>query len=129
MLAESGATVVIADINAEEANAHATRLCDAGYRAGAVRIVMANEISITEACAEIVSRFGAPWALVKNAGLQHRELLLDSTPADGPALRTPALGGLPELRDMGAAVLFYASVAARYVTNQVLAVEAGWSVT
>jgi NAD(P)-dependent dehydrogenase (short-subunit alcohol dehydrogenase family) len=228
VLAESGATVVIADINADEAKAHATRLCDAGYSAGAVRIDMANEESIIEACAEIISRFGAPWALVNNAGIQHRELLLDSTaghwdqiqavnsrgpfllsrevsramvaegkggriinvasaaligsvvpgltaytaskgallalsnasayelaehritvntllpggvvtpgamtatgpvPAGGPALRTPALGGLPAPRDMGAAVLFYASIAARYVTNQVLAVDAGWSVT
>jgi NAD(P)-dependent dehydrogenase (short-subunit alcohol dehydrogenase family) len=30
---------------------------------------------------------------------------------------------------MGAAVLFFASPAARYVTNQVLSVDGGWSVT
>jgi NAD(P)-dependent dehydrogenase (short-subunit alcohol dehydrogenase family) len=228
VLAESGATVVIADINAEQAEAQATALRDAGYSAGSVRVDMADEESIIAACAEIVSQFGTPWALVNNAGLQDREFLLDSTAAHwdriqgvnargpflmtrevaramvavgqggriinvssaaligsvihgltaytsskgallalsrasafelaehkitvntllpggvmtngamtstgpmkdtGPALRTPALGDLCEPRDMGAAVLFYASTAARNVTNQVLAVDAGWSLT
>lgn len=228
VLAESGATVVIADINADQAQAYAATLRDAGHSAGAVRVDMANEESIVAACAEITAQFGAPWALVNNAGLQDREFLLDSTAAHwdriqavnargpllmtrevaramvaagqggriinvssaaligsvihgltaytaskgallalsrasafelaehgitvntllpggvltpggmtssgpmkegGPALRLPALGALSEPRDMGAAVLFYASVAARYVTNQVLAVDAGWSLT
>jgi NAD(P)-dependent dehydrogenase (short-subunit alcohol dehydrogenase family) len=34
-----------------------------------------------------------------------------------------------EPRDIGAAVLFFASPAARLVTNQVLAVDAGFSLT
>jgi len=49
-------------------------------------------------------------------------------PADGPARRRPPLG-LCEPRDMGAAVLYFASPAARYVTNQVLSVDGGWSLT
>jgi NAD(P)-dependent dehydrogenase (short-subunit alcohol dehydrogenase family) len=32
-------------------------------------------------------------------------------------------------RDIAAAVLFFATPAARYVTNQVIAVDAGFSVT
>lgn len=228
VLAESGATVVIADINIDQAQTYAAQLREAGHSAGAVRIDMASEESIVAACAEITAQFGAPWVLVNNAGLQDREFLLDSTAAhwdrihavnargpllmtrevaramvaagnggriinvssaaligsvihgltaytaskgallalsrasafelaehritvntllpggvltpggmtstgpmrdSGPALRMPALGGLSEPRDMGAAVLFYASVAARNVTNQVLAVDAGWSLT
>lgn len=228
VLAESGATVIIADINVDQAQAYAAKLRDAGHSAGAVRIDMASEESIVAACAEITAQFGAPWVLVNNAGLQDREFLLDSTAThwdrihavnargpllltrevaramvaagnggriiniasaaligsvihgltaytaskgallalsrasafelaehritvntllpggvitpggmtssgpmrdSGPALRLPALGGLSEPRDMGAAVLFYASVAARNVTNQVLAVDAGWSLT
>jgi NAD(P)-dependent dehydrogenase (short-subunit alcohol dehydrogenase family) len=46
----------------------------------------------------------------------------------GPARRPPPLG-MCEPRDIGAAVLFFASPAARYVTNQVLAVDAGFSLT
>jgi NAD(P)-dependent dehydrogenase (short-subunit alcohol dehydrogenase family) len=48
--------------------------------------------------------------------------------AEGPGRRRPPLG-VCEPRDMGAAVLFFVSPAARFVTNQVLAVDGGWSVT
>ena len=47
---------------------------------------------------------------------------------EGPALRMPPLG-FSEPRDIGAAALFLASAAGRQVTNQVLAVDAGWSLT
>ncbi len=46
----------------------------------------------------------------------------------GPAIRRPPLG-LCEPRDIGDAVLFFASPAARRVTNQALAIDAGWSLT
>jgi NAD(P)-dependent dehydrogenase (short-subunit alcohol dehydrogenase family) len=46
----------------------------------------------------------------------------------GPARRPPPLG-ICEPRDIGAAVLFFASPAARFVTNQVIAVDAGFSLT
>ena len=47
---------------------------------------------------------------------------------DGPARRRPPLG-MCEPRDIGAAVLFFASPGAARVTNQTLAVDGGWSVT
>ena len=46
----------------------------------------------------------------------------------GPARRKPPLG-MCEPQDIGAAVLFFASPAARYVTNQTLTVDAGASLT
>jgi len=49
-------------------------------------------------------------------------------PPQGPGRRPPPLG-MCEPRDIGAAVLFFASPAGRSVTNQVLAVDGGWSVT
>ncbi len=49
-------------------------------------------------------------------------------PPEGPATR-PAPLGLCEPRDIAAAVLYLASPAAGRVTNQVLAVDAGFSVT
>jgi NAD(P)-dependent dehydrogenase (short-subunit alcohol dehydrogenase family) len=201
-------------------------LTASGRTEAAVQIDLADEASIVRGCAEIVGDQGAPWALVNNAGLQDRELLLEGTaaewdrmnavngrgpflmtreiaramvaagqggrivniasaaligslvrglaaytgskgallglsrasalelaehaitvntilpggvatrgasaargpPADGPARRKPPLGRC-EPCDIGAAVLFFVSPAARHVTNQVLAVDAGWSVT
>lgn len=47
-------------------------------------------------------------------------------PPEGPGRRSAPLG-LCDPRDIGAAVLFFASPAARFVTNQVLTVDAGWS--
>jgi NAD(P)-dependent dehydrogenase (short-subunit alcohol dehydrogenase family) len=226
VLAEAGGTVVIADIDLEKARHEAGLLTAAGHSAAAVRIDLSDEASIVRGCAEIVGGHGGPWALVNNAGLQDRELLLEGTaaewdrmnavngrgpflmtrevgramvatgqggrivniastaligslirglaayagskgavlglsrasamelaehaitvntvlpggvatpgaigargpPAEGPARRKPPLG-MCEPRDIGAAVLFFVSPAARHVTNQVLAVDAGWSVS
>jgi NAD(P)-dependent dehydrogenase (short-subunit alcohol dehydrogenase family) len=46
-------------------------------------------------------------------------------PPEGPAHRMPPLG-MCEPRDMGAAVLFFAMPAARFITNQVITVDAGF---
>jgi NAD(P)-dependent dehydrogenase (short-subunit alcohol dehydrogenase family) len=226
VLAEAGATVVIADRDEAGARREAAALTEAGFRAGAVAIDLGEEASIVQACAEVIRTYGTPWALVNNAGLQDRELLLEGTaafwdrmnavngrgpflmtreiaramvaagqggrivniasaglvgslvkglaayagskgallalsrasalelvehaitvntilpggvatpgaigakgpPPEGPGRRQPPLG-MCEPRDMGAAVLFFASPAARSVTNQVLTVDGGWTVT
>jgi len=226
VLAEAGATVVIADIDAARAGEQAARLADAGHAAGHVRLDLADEASIVQGCAEAFASFGAPWGLVNNAGLQDRQLLLEGTAAEwdrvnavnsrgaflmtrevaramvgagrggrivnigsaamigsitkghavyaaskaallglgratalelvehsitvntvlpggvatpgaiaargpapeGPGRRPPPLG-MCEPRDIGEAVLFLVSPAARAITNQVLAVDGGWSLT
>jgi len=227
VLAEADATVVIADMDQAKAEEQVAALTEAGHSAGAVHIDLADENSIVRGCADVVSRYGTPWALVNNAGLQDRQLLLEGTaaewdrmnkvngrgpflmtreiaramvansgqggriinigsaalvgsivkglaayvgskgalfalsrasalelveygitvntvlpggvatpgaiaakgpPVEGPARRRPPLG-MCEPRDIGAAVLFFASPAARYITNQVLAVDGGFSVT
>ena len=210
VLGEAGATVVVADI----------------VESATVRIDLASEDSIVSGCAEIIAKHGTPWALINNAGLQDRQLLLEGTaqewdrmnavnargaflmtreiaramvaskqggriiniascslggqivkglaaymgskgalaalsqasafelaehaitvntilpggvptpgainakgpPVEGPARRRPPLG-MCEPRDIGAAVLYFASPAARYVTNQTLTVDAGFSIT
>jgi NAD(P)-dependent dehydrogenase (short-subunit alcohol dehydrogenase family) len=226
MLAEAGATVIIADRDEPGARDVVATLTAAGHSAAAVQIDLADEPSIVRASAEVIGRYGAPWVLVNNAGLQDRQLLLDGTagewdrinnvnargpylltreiaramvaagqggrivniataalvgsiikglsayvgskgallalsrafalelvehaitvntvlpggvpttgamsakgpPAEGPARRRPPLG-MCEPRDIAAAVLFFATPAARYITNQVLAVDGGFSVT
>jgi NAD(P)-dependent dehydrogenase (short-subunit alcohol dehydrogenase family) len=226
LLAEAGARVVIADHNLEAARREAAALTQAGMQAGCVRVDLADEASIVDACAQVVADHGTPWILVNNAGIQDRQLLLDGTaaewdrmnavnarapflmtreiaramikagqggrivniataglrgsivkglacyvgskgallglsrasafelaehnitvnlvlpggvgtpgaiaakgpPADGPARRRPPLG-MCEPRDIAAAVYFFASPAARCVTNQIVAVDGGFSVT
>jgi len=226
VLADAGATVVIADRDEAGAGRVVEALTAAGHAATAVQADLASEASIVHACAAVVSQYGAPWALINNAGLQDRELLLEGSaaewdrmnavngrgpflmtreiaramvaarrggrivniasaalvgslvkglaaysgskgallglsrasafelaehaitvntilpggvatpgaigakgpPPEGPGRRRPPLG-LCEPRDIGAAVLFFVSPAARYVTNQVLSVDGGWSVS
>ncbi len=226
VLAQAGATVAIADLDGEGASRQATSLVEAGYKAVAITIDLADEASIMQGCARIVADYGAPWALVNNAGLQDRELLLAGTsalwdrtfsvntrapflmtreiaramveankggrilniasaaligsistghsayaaskaallglarasamelaehgitvntllpggvitpgamgakgpPAEGPARRRPPFG-YSTPRDIGTAALFLVSPAAQMITNQVLAVDGGWSIT
>ncbi len=226
LLAKAGATVVIADRNAAGAESQAIKLRQKGFAADFVQLDLADEESVVQACAAVVAKHAAPWALINNAGLQDRESLLEGTVAEwertlavntrGPFLmmreigramrdagnggrivniascaltgaiikgltiysaskggllamsraaglelaeygitvntllpggvatpgainargpeaegpgRRPALLGMCEPRDIGAAVVFFASLEARFVTNQVLGVDAGWSLT
>ncbi|MGB8364952.1 MAG: SDR family NAD(P)-dependent oxidoreductase [Rhizomicrobium sp.] len=227
VLAEAGATVVVADRNEDAARAVVASLQEAGHSAGSVQVDIADEASIVRACAEAISNFGTPWILVNNAGIQDRQLLLEGTaeewdrmnavngrgpflltrelgramvakseggrivnvataglrgsvvkglaayvgskgslvglskisafelaeygitvntvmpgavptpgardakgpPADGPARRALPLARMCEPRDIAAAVYFFATPAARYITNQEIAVDAGFSVS
>lgn len=226
VLAEAGATVVIADRNIEAAEREAAALASTGLAVSAIALDVADERSVIAVCAEIVDRIGAPWLLVNNAALQDRQLLLEASTQEwdrihsvnvrgsfvmtreaaramvtaggggrivnigsnsvrggiikglaayasskgainalslasafelaehgitvntvlpgavatpgainatgpqtaGPATR-PTPFGLQDPREIGAAVLFFASAAARPITNQVLAVDGGFSIS
>lgn len=82
VLAEAGAVVVIADIDADGAAAMAESLRASGRAADSVAVDLADEASVIAAVAQVVARHGAPWLLVNNAGLQDRELLVDLTAAE-----------------------------------------------
>ena len=226
VLAEAGAKVVIADVDAAGAEAQAQALIAAGHEAAAIAVDLADEASVVAACAEVIAQHGVPWLLVNNAGVQHRELLLEGSVAHwelnqtinarGPFLMTREIGkamvakgvggrivncattgligqavhglaaylaskgalaaltrasamelaehaitvntvlpggvgtpgsmgakgppptgpgirktplGFCDPRDIASAVLFFATPAARYVTNQTLAVDAGFSIS
>ena len=226
VLAEAGASIIVADVDNAGAQQMAEQLTRAGHRARAVAIDLRDEASIVRGCEQATGFFGTPWVLVNNAGLQDRQLLLEGTaaewdrmncvnarapflmtremaramiaggqggrivniastvlvgsiikglvpyaaskgallalsgasafelaehaitvntvlpggvatpgsmgakgpPPEGPARRRLPLG-MCEPRDIAAAVLFFATPAARYITNQVIAVDAGFSVT
>lgn len=102
VLAEAGATVVVADVNLPGAERTAASLTEAGWKASALALDVADESSVVEACATVVSQHGAPWLLVNNAAAQDRQLLLKATVAEwdrhnavnarGPFLMTRELG-------------------------------------
>ena len=109
LLAEAGATVVIADIDAEGAERQARALGDAGHKADHVRLDLRDEASVVAVCAEVVGKHGVPWVLVNNAAVQDRELLLEATASEwdrtigvnarGPFLMTLEIGRA--MRDAG----------------------------
>jgi NAD(P)-dependent dehydrogenase (short-subunit alcohol dehydrogenase family) len=82
VLAEAGATVVVADINGDGAAAMAESLRASGREADWVQVDLADEASVVAAVAQIVERNGAPWLLVNNAGVQDREMLLEMSAAE-----------------------------------------------
>ena len=226
VLADAGASVVIADYDRDGADGRVAALTDAGLSAVAVSVDLADEASVVAAGATIGETIGVPWLLVNNAALQDRELLLEAgaahwdrihavnargaflmtreiakqmaeggrggrivniasnalrgglvkglaayasskgamealsrvsafelaehqitvntilpgaviTPgaikATGPLTAGPATRptpfGFQEPREIGAAVLFFASDSARAITNQVLAIDGGFSIS
>ena len=82
VLAEAGATVVVADIDGDGAAAMAESLRASGRTAGAVRVDLTDEASVVAGVARIVADHGVPWLLVNNAGNQDREMLVEMSAAE-----------------------------------------------
>ncbi|WP_156686176.1 SDR family NAD(P)-dependent oxidoreductase [Mycobacterium sp. Marseille-P9652] len=87
VLAEAGATVVIADRDRDGADGRVAALTGAGRHAAAVEVDLADEASVV-AAADAIAGIGAPWLLVNNAALQDRELLLDAHAEDWDRIHT-----------------------------------------
>jgi 3-oxoacyl-[acyl-carrier protein] reductase len=66
--AAEGARVVVADLNAAGAEAHAARLREQGAEAIGLAVDVADESSVTAMVAAAVERFGSVHVLVNNAG-------------------------------------------------------------
>ena len=122
VLAEAGATVVIADRDEALAKKEVAALAKAGHRAGIVLVAdLADEASIVRACAETISAYGTPWVLVNNAGSQDRELLLEGTVAEwdrmmvinarGPFLMTREIARAMVAQGQGGRIVNIASAA------------------
>ncbi len=99
LLVDCGAVVAIADRDMAKAEALAAELGDS---ARAFTVDMGDEASIVAMAAAVVEQLGTPWALVNNAGVQDRQLLLEGTAeewdrnnainARGPFLLTREVG-------------------------------------
>lgn len=79
VLAEAGATVVIADRDGAKAEEKAQAILEAGLKASWVQVDMAEERSIVAAFDAVAARHGPLWGLVNNAGIQDRQMLLEGT--------------------------------------------------
>ncbi|MFO1269662.1 MAG: SDR family NAD(P)-dependent oxidoreductase [Rubrivivax sp.] len=67
-LAEAGATVIVADIQADAGESRAATLRAAGRKAQFVRVDMTDAASIAAFAADVQARFGTPDVLVNGAG-------------------------------------------------------------
>ena len=68
-LAESGATVFIADIDEEAARTAANRLSKSGYKADWDQLDVTNSSAVSSCVRKIVDRYGMVDVLVNNAGI------------------------------------------------------------
>jgi NAD(P)-dependent dehydrogenase (short-subunit alcohol dehydrogenase family) len=123
VLAEAGATVVIADRDEVAAKRVVADLKQAGHRVGSVQVDLAQEKSIVRACAEVLASFGTPWVLVNNAGIQDRQLLLEGTAEEwdrmnavngrGPFLMTREIGRAMAAQGAGGRIINIATAGLR----------------
>jgi 3-oxoacyl-[acyl-carrier protein] reductase len=76
-LAQNGATVVIADINFENASKTAGEIAKTGARTHAVKVDVSSEADVKKMVDEVVSKFGGVHILVNNAGIGYATGSLD----------------------------------------------------
>lgn len=88
ILAQMGATVVIADIDLDAARTAAGNFSDRGFNVIALQVDLSDETSINALCPQVIAAAGNPWILVNNAGLQDRQEFLQATAAEWERMNT-----------------------------------------
>ncbi|MDO8577180.1 MAG: SDR family NAD(P)-dependent oxidoreductase [Candidatus Daviesbacteria bacterium] len=81
-LAEAGASVVIADLNKEEADKAAAEITAKGFKAKGAGVDVSNEEDVKKLVVEAVADFGAVDILVNNAGIYPSISVLKMTLSD-----------------------------------------------
>ena len=81
-LAAEGASVMIADLNIEQARETAITIRDEGYRAAAVAVDVTNPAQVREMVEATVAEFGGLDLLVNNAGVGLNRPFLQTTPEE-----------------------------------------------
>ena len=81
-LAEAGAAVVIADIDAQTAEKVCQDLAEFGYQAAAIKCDVSNETDVSNMVSNVATKLGGVDILVNNAGIYPRMPLAQMTAAD-----------------------------------------------
>lgn len=81
-LAEAGANVLIADIDADNAEKAKQELTGQGYKVEAIKTDVSKEADVDAMVQKAVSTFGGLDILVNNAGIYPNILVMDMSPAD-----------------------------------------------
>ncbi len=92
-LAEAGASVLIADIDGDEAKESARRILDCGYQAISAFCDVSDEVSVRDMVSFAVERLGQIDILVNNAGIYPRKSFLEMTLADFERVMAVNLAG------------------------------------
>ncbi len=92
-LAQSGANVVVADVNLEQATQTAQEMQALGVDAIAVKVDVADRASVEAAIKQVLDRFERVDILVNNAGITRDALLLRMKPEDWDLVLTINLKG------------------------------------
>ena len=113
--ARQGARVAVFDLNPEAAEKVAAQIRAEGGQAQAFRCDITDRASVDAAVAATLERFGAIDVLVNNAGWDVFK----------PFTKAIPLGRLGQPQDLAAAIAFFASDDAGFITGQVLSVSGG----
>jgi 3-oxoacyl-[acyl-carrier protein] reductase len=92
-LADDGFAVAVLDLDVAACAATVDTIVDAGARALAVGVDVADEQSVTTAVARVAAELGAPTVLVNNAGILRDNLLFKMTTDDWDAVMGVHLRG------------------------------------
>ncbi len=121
--AAEGASVVIADIQADAARQTASMIADSGGSAVAVPTDVADPASVERLAAETVRKFGAVHILMNNAAIQVNKFIEDTSPEEWARQMAVNAGGvflcskyfLPHLRASKGCIINMSSVNATFV--------------
>lgn len=122
-IAEAGACVVVADINADAAAQTVNDITQSGGRALALAADVADPTSVQEMVRRTMEEFSSVHALVNNAAIQINKTIADTTPEEWARQMSVNVGGvflcskylLPHLRASRGAIVNMSSVNGYFV--------------
>ena len=120
VFAKEGAKIVIADLNASQAEATAKEMIAKGSQALSVKMDVTNEAEVENGVAQVIKTFGGVDILISNAGIQHIDPIdklaladwkkLLAIPLDGAFLTTRACLRNMYARGKGGCIIYMGSV-------------------
>lgn len=93
-LAKTGAKVLIADMNEEEAKASADKLISEGFEVKSIKVDVSNKADVDKMVETAISEFGKLDILVNNAGIYPFKPFMEMTEEDWDKVMTVNLKGM-----------------------------------